>query len=301
MGKSLLKIGLGKWTGYEPFHLAEKTGIFKKNNANVKLLYNLKVNEEVKDLKSGEIDGAAITLDMAISLINSGFPVKAVLIIDYSIGGDMIISRNDIKTIEDLKGKKIGLEKLYINEYFLARSLAEKKIDKDEINLIYLDKEELKDALLSKQVDAVVAYNPLATNLIQEGIKVLFSTKEIPGSVIDLLVFPTKIYYENQENIKSIVQSWFETLKYIEKDYIQSMKIMAGNEDVPEYEFKLAFDDILLPDLKENLAFFNLESEDNIFKISDITKDFIVKRSNISPKINLADMFDTSILKSIEF
>lgn len=301
MGTSLLKIGSGIWTGYEPFYLSEKLGIFKKNNAKIKLFRNLQLDQEIQDLKSGKLDGVAITLDMAISLYNSGFPIKAVLIIDYSIGGDMIIARNDIKDIEDLKGKKIGMEKLYVHDYFLARSLAEKNIDKNDIELIYLKQQELKSALLNKKIDAIVAYNPIATKLIQENVKVLFSSKEIPASIIDLLVFPTKIFEENRENIKSLVQSWLDTLKYIENNYSQSMKIMAENEDISEYEFKLAFDEIALPDLQENLAFFDLEAEDNIFKISDITIDFIKKRSKINKKLNLADMFDSFILKSIEF
>jgi len=299
MSKSLLKIISGKWTGYEPFYLAEKLGLFTKNNAQIKLFYNQQVEREIQDLKSGIFDGAAITLDMAISLYNSGFPLKAVLIIDYSIGGDMILSRNDIEEIEDLKGKKIGMEKLYVHDYFLARSLAEKNIDKSEIELIYLKKDELQKSLIEKNVDAIVAYNPIATNIMQDGIKVLFSTKEIPGSIIDLLVFPKKIFEENIENIKSIVKSWFDALEYIVKNYSQAMKIMSENENVQEYEFKLAFDDVALPDLKENLAFFDLESEENIFKISDITYDFILKRSKINQKLNLADMFDASILKSI--
>ncbi len=300
MDKLSLKIGSGKWTGYEPFYLAQKTGIFKNNNTQIEFFHNLQVDEEIQALKSGKLDAAAITLDMAISLYNSGFPIKAVLIIDYSLGGDMILSRNDINDIEDLKGKKIGMEKLYVNDYFLARSLAEKKINKNDIELVYLNKQELKDALSDKKVDAIVAYNPIATNLMQDGIKVLFSSKEIPGSIVDLLVFPKKIFEDNKENIKSIVQSWFDALKYIENNYSQSMKIMAENEDVPEYEYKLAFDEIALPDLKENLAFFDLESEKNIFKVSDITNDFIIKRANINQKLNLSEMFDSSILKAIE-
>ncbi|MFH1051778.1 MAG: ABC transporter substrate-binding protein [bacterium] len=300
MNAHILNIGLSKWTGNEPFFLAEQVGIFEKNNCSVKLIRNLNEKEQLAQLKSGELDGAAITLDMLFVLQESGFPVKAVLIMDYSIGADMIIAKEGINNLEDLIGKKIGLEKLIISEYFLARALAEKNIPLSDIESALITGNDLVQSLEDDSVSAVVVSNPQATKLLQKGYNVIFSTKDIPSSIIDVLVFPQEVYDNNSINIKNILQSWFDALRYITLHYRESMEIMAELEDVSEYEFKITYEDISIPGLKENIDFFNLESEKNIFKISDITLDFMRKKKMISKSIDTSQIFDVSILKELK-
>jgi len=300
MESKILNIGLSKWTGNEPFYLAEQVGIFDKNSAKVNLSRHLIEKEQLEMLKMGELDGAAITLDMLFALYESGFQVKAVLIMDYSIGGDMIIAKEGINSMDDLRGKKIGLEKLFISGYFLARALAEKNIPVSDIESILLKGDELVEALENESVAAVVVANPQATKLLQKGYEIIFSTKDIPSSIIDVLVFPNNVYDSNQQNIKNILQSWFDALRYINLHYKESMEIMAQLEGVSEYEFKITFEDISIPGLKENIDFFNLESEKNIFKISDITLDFMYKKKMISKTIDTSKIFDVSLLKDLQ-
>lgn len=299
MENKILNIGLSKWTGNEPFFLAEQVGIFDNNNAFVRLTRVKNEKEQLDKLKSGELDGAAITLDMLFALFESGFPMKAVLIMDYSLGGDMIIAKEGINTLEDLKGKTIGLEKLFISEYFLARALAEKNIPLSEINSFIIG-DDIENAFDDEQVSAVVVANPKATKLLQKGYNIIFSTKDIPSSIIDVLVFPVNVYEENYKNIKNILQSWFDSLRYINLHHKESMEIMAELEDVSEYEFKITYEDIQIPGLKENIEFFNLESEKNIFKISDITLDFMYKKKMINKEIDTSLIFDVSILKELK-
>ena len=97
-----------------------------------------------------------------------------------------------------------------------------------------------------------------------------------------------------------LIQSWFDSLKYMNLHFKESMAIMAEGEGVTDYEFNIALEDISIPDLKENIEFFNLESEKNIFKISDITLDFMMKRGMIKNKIDTSGIFDSSILKEIK-
>jgi len=295
----ILNIGLSKWTGNEPFFLAEQVGIFDNNNALVRLARVNNEKEQLDKLKSGELDGAAITLDMLFALFESGFPMKAVLIMDYSLGGDMIIAKEGINLLEDLKGKTIGLEKLFISEYFFARALAEKNVPLSEINSFIIEGD-IENAFNDEQVSAVVVANPKATKLLQKGYNIIFSTKDIPSSIIDVLVFPKNVYEENYKNIKNILQSWFDSLRYINLHYKESMEIMAELEDVSEYEFKITYEDIQIPGLKENIEFFNLESEKNIFKISDITLDFMYKKKMINNVIDTSLIFDASILKELK-
>ena len=99
-----IKIGINDWTGYDPFILADKTDLFNKNNVRVEIKRFASTVASVQALKNREIQGAGLTLDEVFLLVDSGFKGKVVLVVDYSIGGDMLIGQKEIKSIADLKG-----------------------------------------------------------------------------------------------------------------------------------------------------------------------------------------------------
>mgnify|MGYP006300505797 CR=1 FL=1 len=153
MSNKKISIGSSRWTGYEPLFLADELGLFEDNLANVQILRFDNEEEVIQNFREHKINAAALTLDMLIILSQTGFPCNAVLIIDYSMGGDMIIGNKEIHGISDLKDKTIGLEKLYINEYFLARALAENNIRTNDIKLKYITLDKQLESLEKNQVD----------------------------------------------------------------------------------------------------------------------------------------------------
>jgi len=128
MDNRTLIIGTGKWTGYEPLYLAEQVGIFEKNEASINLVMNLNESEIISKLKNGEIHGAGLTLDMLFVLHESGFPCKAVLILDYSIGGDMIIGKHGFNNLNDLDWKNFTSMNIFLQGLWLKKILNQMKL-----------------------------------------------------------------------------------------------------------------------------------------------------------------------------
>lgn len=298
--ESKIKIGTGKWIGYGPLYLAQNENLFKKNNVNVEIIQFSHDDEIINNFRNSQLDIVAVTLDMLLILNESGFPCKAILLLDFSLGADMIIANKGINNFNDIKGKKIGLEKQYISEYFLARALSENNLKPSDIEKIYIKPSDYLKVLKEKTVDAIVSYSPIAAPILQKGYKLIFSSKEIPSSIIDLLVTTDKIINKYPNDIIAIIKTWFDSLKFIDKYYNLAMNTMAKLEGLDEYDFKVAFDDIYLPNFDENLQFFNLESQRNIFKISDITQDFLIKKNVISSKINNLDIFEIKFLNKLK-
>ncbi len=292
-------IGTGKWIAYSPLYLSQKENLFKQNKVNVEVIQYNSDDELINQFRSSKIDIVATTLDMLLILNESDFPCKAILLLDLSLGADMIIGNIGINSFNDLKGKKIGLERQYVNEYFLARALSENNLKPNDIEKVYIKSDEYYKSLEQKTVDAIVTYSPIATSLLQKGYKSIFSSKDIPSSMIDLLVTTDKIIKNYPKEITAIIKTWFDALNYIDKYYNFAMKTMSEFEDIDEYDFKVAFDDIYLPNFEENLQFFNLESKRNLFKISDITQDFLIKKNVLSKKINNDKIFEISFLKKL--
>ena len=188
-------IGVNTWTGYDPMILAEKKELFEKNNVRVEIRRFASAMEVMQAMKDGLLHGAGLTLDEAVTLHESRCRVKCVLVIDYSIGGAMIIGQKDIVNMSNLKGKKIGYEGTVVGEFLLHRALKTHYIKERKVELIEVKAENWLSEFKKNTIDALVCYNPVSTILLNkhEG-NLLFSTKDIPFEVIDILVFSESFF-----------------------------------------------------------------------------------------------------------
>ncbi|MCK5188995.1 MAG: ABC transporter substrate-binding protein, partial [Methylococcales bacterium] len=94
------------WPGYDLMFLAQKQGWLV--DPNLKLLTTQSATDSIMALSTGQVDGAALTLDEVLLARDKGIPLTIVLVFDISAGADMVLSRAKINSLSELKGKRIG-------------------------------------------------------------------------------------------------------------------------------------------------------------------------------------------------
>lgn len=297
-----IKIGAIEWTGYDPLFLAEKIDLFKKNNVQAEIIRFTSTTEVIQALKDREIQGAGLTLDEVFSVVDSGFRGSVVLILDYSMGGDMIIGQKHIKHFKDLEGKTIGYEGTVVGEFLLERALHKNNLKRASINLVNIPKVDWLTTFAEKSVDALVCFNPTAIVLLDEyeG-NLLFSSSEIPFEIIDVLFFSELFYDDNKVPITNIVTAWFDALGYIDADLDKAVEIMSTFSSIikPE-EYKQTLQDLKMPGLKTNTVVLDSESDKNIYKYSQVIVDFMISKGLLSSRINTTDLFKSEIVFGIK-
>ncbi len=105
-----VKLGFSAWPGWFPWQVAQEKDIFHDNQVNVDLKWFDNYNDSIVALNTGKIDANSQTLSDTISSIASGADLVVVLTNDNSTGNDKIIISDRIKSIRDLKGKKVAAE-----------------------------------------------------------------------------------------------------------------------------------------------------------------------------------------------
>jgi len=296
-----VKIGLNEWTGYDPFIIADQTGLFHKNELNAEIIRYPSANEEMLALRSGEIQGAALTLDEAVKLVSSGFPVKVILVLDYSKGGDMILGQEPITEMTQLAGKTIGFENSIVGEFLLYRALELNGMNSSAIEMVPVSASEWSTAFETKKVDALVCYNPVASKLIvKEKANVLFNSSNIPFQIIDVLVFSNSFYNNNKDKLIKIVQTWFESLEFQEKNKRLAMELIMGFKNIDSIDYHISLEGLLAPGLAMNKAIFDSESEHNIYKYSQPIINFMLAQGLLTQRINTSDLFPNDILLAID-
>lgn len=145
--------------------------------------YGLKIEERVfakgLDIQpaiiAGEIDIGASALEAAISGRASGAPIYAVA--GFAKGGARIVARPNlnVKSIADLKGKKVGVTRGGPQELLLIAELAQHGLtwsDKPgkDVQVVYMVYPDLNQAIAGGNLDAVSQSEPYASQLLNKGL-----------------------------------------------------------------------------------------------------------------------------------
>jgi NitT/TauT family transport system substrate-binding protein len=195
--------------------------------------YNLKIEEKVfaKGLDivpavlAGEIDLSASALDAAIAGRAAGAPIDVVA--GFAKGGVRIVGRADLalKSVKDLKGKKVGVARGGAQELCLVAELAKAGLtwaDKPgkDVQIVYLAYADLNGALLGKNIDAMCQSEPQSSQAIAKG----FGTEIVKpydtpmGEPVRALVMTQKLLEERKDVAQRVVKCFVDATKtFLEK------------------------------------------------------------------------------------
>jgi len=247
-----LRIGTSVWPGYEPLHLASEMGYFDKMP--IKLVEYTSASEVIRAFRNGAIDGALLTLDEVILLAETGLDVKAVLVLDVSHGGDVVLAKPERKTLRDLKGRKIGVETTALGAYVLTPALQRSGMTVSDVTVVPVEIGEHQRAYERGIVDAVVTFEPVKTKILNMGARKLFDSSQIPGEIVDILVIRGDFLKKNRGQIEGVLKGWFRALNYMKENPAKAAGIMAKREQISAGEFELSLEGLRIPDIKENRA-----------------------------------------------
>lgn len=230
------KIAWSIYTGYMPWPYAEHSGILakwaKKYGIKIDLVQVNDYVESINQYTTGQFDGVTGTTMDALTIPAAGGVDTTVLILgDYSNGNDGIVLKGKGKTIADLKGKKVNLVQFSVSHYMLARAFEKYGVKMENVKLQNIADADFIAAFQTKDVDAVVAWNPAFIEIEKlPDVSVVYKSTEMPGELLDILMVNSKTLKENPELGKALVGAWFETLdtlKAKDEKSAASRKFMA--------------------------------------------------------------------------
>ncbi len=288
-----LKIGTNVWPGYEPIYIAREIGKLDKNK--IKLVEFGSSSQVIRAYRKNLLNGAGLTLDEVIFLKSLGFNPKIVLIADISNGADVLIVKPYIKSLKDLKGKKIGVENTALGAFFLTRILEKARLSAKDITIVPLEINQHYRAFINNKIDAVITFEPVKTKLLKTGAKILFDSSKIPGEIVDVFVVEEDFLKNNEDIVKYFVNAWFYGLNFLNEHPNQAFKIVAKREGVSVEEVKNSYKGLILPSKKENIKLMQEKLKKTIISITKIMKDKNLIDKNF--KINAETLINMRFLK----
>ena len=175
----------------------------------------------IPGILAGEVDLAASAADASISARAAGAPID--IVAGFAKGGARIVVRPDlpIKSVADLRGKRVGVARGGAQELLLLAELSKAKLtwsdkgDKD-VHILYLAYADLNQALLAKNLDAICQSEPQSSQAISKGYgKELLKPYDTPlGEPVRALVMTEKLYREKPEVAARVLSCFVESTRF---------------------------------------------------------------------------------------
>jgi len=241
------KIGIEPWLGYGQWHVAASKDLFKKANLENVELVNFTEDKDINAaLASGQLDAANIATHTAMGMVAAGLPVKIVSLLDFSLKADAILAGSDVKSVADLKGKKIAFEEGTTSDILLNYALASNGMTIKDIERVPMPAADAGTALIAGQVPVAVTYEPyISTALAQDkNIQLLFEAGKDPGLVSDVLVVREEVLKERPGQVLAMIKAWDAALADYKANTEEDRAIIAKAVGASPDDLKTAFDGV---------------------------------------------------------
>ncbi len=295
------KISVNSWVGYGPMYLAQDKGFFKDEGLDVQITNMEDTAQRKAAMIKGDVNALGDTVDLLVLSRAENVPSVTVLQVDESNGADGILATNNINSVRDLKGKKIAAQKNFVGESFLMYLLKKNSMSVDDVQIIDTESGAAGAAFVSGKVDAAVTFEPwLSKAKERKDGKVLISSADAPGVIVDTVSVNETYLKNNPENVKKFIKAWFKALDYWKNNSDESNQIMSKYYNVTPAEFKDLITGVKWPTYQENQTYFGTKS--NPGKIYDIANTFIQvfqEMGSIKDKPDMTKAIDSSLLVNL--
>ncbi len=283
------------WAGYYPALIATEKGYFAEDNLTVTAIKPENTDALMADFLGGKYDFMAVSLGDVITLTQTNDDIYFIIVSDESAGGDAVVVKSDIQTVEDLRGKSIGTNLGGFGELFISTYLKDNGIQPSEVNFVNMDASEGPAKLKSGELDAVHTWEPYVSQAVKDGNKVLFSSADTPGLVLDGIVARGAVIRDHPEAVRAFVKDWFRAVDFWKANPAEGNAAAAKQAGVDPSEVSL--DGVKLHDLKSDQELYDTNNLNSAYSAAKQYVEFFVTKGSLRTAPDINKLLDGEFLK----
>jgi NitT/TauT family transport system substrate-binding protein len=299
-----LKIAYSDWPGWIAWEIGIQKGWFKEEGVEVDFQWFDYV-PSMDAYVAGKVDAVCMTNGDALVTGATGKPSVGILINDFSNGNDMVVAAPGINSMKELKGKKVGLEEGFVPHLIFLTGLEKAGMKADDVTIVNTPTNETPQVLASKAVDAISAWQPNSGQALKAvpGSKPVFTSKDAPGIIYDLLYVSAESLEKNKDDWAKVVKVWYKIADYIrdEENLDDALKILSARVKVTPEEYEPFLKGTYILSLDEALK--RWEKADGLGSVYGSTKvanDFNLKFKVYEKSQDVEKFLDPSLTKALK-
>lgn len=277
-GDDVIRIGVVTWGGYaggqyfnEGFEANTKSRFYKDYGLKVEFVLNDDVDNSLNAWKNGDLDLHWYTIDAFPTIVNGLKDFNPVILwqADWSRGGDAIVARRGIKSVGDLRGKKIAVAQLTPSHSFLLWLLDAGGMTVNDVQLVEVGNAiDAASAFKSQQVDAAVVWSPDDEECLKAvtGSTVLESTRSASNIIADIFFAKEEFVRNNRDKLAKLYEGWMRGAAEINNSATakeHAIDILTAGLGVPRDFSVTAINNVRLVTHGDNINFFGQNPDFN--------------------------------------
>lgn len=218
-----------------PIHIAADLGMFKKYGVTVETVALEGGVKTYRAMVAGNADVASASGPFAIVGLARGAKTRVILANAPKLEASMVV-RDNIKTMADLKGKRIGIQQPGGFADVLSRGvLRAAKIDPKEVHFVSIASEDVP-ALVANQVDTAILHveQELIAKAKVPGLHAVARLWEVqPKNLYNVMAVSEKTVAEKRAALKAFVKGHIEATRAIYTDKERVLPIIMKYTQLP--------------------------------------------------------------------
>jgi NitT/TauT family transport system substrate-binding protein len=211
---------------YSPLYIAQERGYFADEGLTVELTPLQGGSDSVVQLAAGNFDAAVGGVGAGLlNAASQGLEFKIVAPMHTErapLSSPLVIAASraeEIKTVADLKGKKVSINATgAATEYWVYSALTKAGLSMDDITLTTVGFRDVPAALESGAVDASILGEPLVTLQEDAGVVKVLAEDFVDGITVTYLYMGLPLLNDRPEVAKGFVRAYLRALRDLEGD-----------------------------------------------------------------------------------
>ncbi len=241
-GNAPAKLKIGSLTNEEnlPILVAQEKGYFTAENLEVELIPMQSPVELQSAFQSGEMDGMMTDIMIALMLKGAGEDLRITSIALGSTPREgrfaiLAAPNSDIRTMQDLRGKSIGISNNSIIEYVTDGILAQAGMSPSDVTKTTVAKIPVRvEMLLNNQIEAITVPDPHISNAVARGARVVADDTTGENLSQSVYVMTQPALSEKAEAIAGFYKGYARAAEDINADPDQFRGLLVSNCNIPE-------------------------------------------------------------------
>ena len=289
-----LRFAHNLWPGYFPITLARELGYYAREGVAVEVIYTEDTEPQIADFIAGKYDGMALPIGSLIVASGHHPDLRVVYAIDESAGADAVVANPTITGIAGLRGKVIGTKLGGFGELFVERMLEAGGLTRAEVTLINTDANLVPDQLRAGVIDAGQAWEPYVSRVVQGGGRILYTSRETPGLIIDTLQFRGAVLRERPEDVRAFLRAILRAVEHWRAHPEEDNAIIAQSLAIPLGEVQLL--GLKLLSLAANRRAFDRNDPTSLYQSARAYADFYIRTASLGRLPDLDALIDPTFL-----
>jgi NitT/TauT family transport system substrate-binding protein len=294
-----LTVGYSDWPGWVAWQVAIDKGWIKEAGLDLTFEW-FDYSASMDAFTAGKLDANLMTNGDTLVTGAGGGKGIMVMLTDSSSGNDKIVAKPGIKSLKDLKGKKIGIEVGLVEHLLLLHALQGAGMKEKDVKLVNAKTNETPQVLASGQVSAIGAWQPISGQAMKgsPGSHPIYTSSQAPGLIYDVLaVSPASLNAHRADWIK-LIGVWDKVVHYINDPKTQddAIKIMAARVELTPEDFKPLIKGTHLIDVAEGKKVFKkADGLASLYGSSKIADEFNVANDVYKQAQDINSYIDPSL------